>query len=95
MVVGTNPESIAVMDLNSDGTDDLAVANYGSSSVTLLAGNGAGRFSPMGSPIPVSLPLSVSTADFNQDGRADLAVTSDGPGTNDFGKQSILKSVPG
>ncbi len=33
--VGTNPHSIAVADLNGDRKADLAVANYGSNSVSI------------------------------------------------------------
>src|SRR5438034_741092 len=42
---GTAPESVAVGDFNGDGIQDLAVANTGSSTVSILLGNGDGTFS--------------------------------------------------
>lgn len=42
--VGANPRSIAVGDFNRDGKPDLAVANYGSDTVSIRLGDGAGRF---------------------------------------------------
>ena len=38
------PTSVAVGDFNGDGKLDLAVANYGSSNVSILLGNGDGTF---------------------------------------------------
>ena len=52
--VGTQPYSVAVGDFNADGKLDLAVANSGSSNVTILLGDGSGGFSPAASsPIAV------------------------------------------
>ena len=41
---GTYPFSVAIRDLNADARSDLAVANYGSSTVSVLLAKGAGRF---------------------------------------------------
>src|SRR6185369_1281023 len=41
-----NPSSIAIGDLNGDGKLDLAVANSGSTNVSILLGNGDGTFQP-------------------------------------------------
>jgi hypothetical protein len=43
--VGTYPTSVTLGDLNGDGKNDLAVANYGSNTVSVLLGNGNGNFS--------------------------------------------------
>ena len=78
--VGAGPVSIAVGDFNSDGIPDLAVANYGSSNVTVLLGNGSGGFTPAtGSPFTVGTsPASIAVADLNGDGIQDLAVANSG-----------------
>jgi hypothetical protein len=87
---GTQPYSAAIGDFNGDGILDLAVANFGSNSVSILLGKGSGVFQ-----VPVNygagnFPSSVAVGDFNGDGFLDLAVTD----TNDFlegdGAVSIL-----
>ena len=42
--MGITPASVAVGDFNRDGNPDLAVANYGSNTVSVLLGNGTGGF---------------------------------------------------
>src|SRR5205085_747446 len=42
--VGTNPRGLVAADFNGDGKTDLAVANAGSSDVSILLGNGDGTF---------------------------------------------------
>jgi hypothetical protein len=78
--VGNSPNSIAVGDLNGDGKLDLAVANAGGSSVSILQGNGDGTFTAAAnSPITLnSSPESIAIGDFNGDGIADLAATLNG-----------------
>ena len=71
--VGRYPESVAVGDFNGDGKLDLAVANYGDNTVSILLGNGDGTFSLKSSPGVGSEPLSVAVGDFNGDGRLDIA----------------------
>jgi hypothetical protein len=75
------PEAIAVGDFNDDGHLDLAVANEGGDTVSILLGNGDGTFQPQ-IDVPVgSEPTSIVAGDFNGDGRTDLAVTNFGSGT--------------
>jgi hypothetical protein len=77
---GNQPQSVAVGDFNGDGHNDLAVANFLSTDVTILLGDGAGGFAPPahgGSPIGVgSAPSSVVVSDFNRDTVDDLAVAT-------------------
>jgi len=63
---------------HGDGRLDLAIPNTGSSSVSILLGNGDGTFTAAtGSPITVGQsPYAVTTGDFNADGRLDLAVAN-------------------
>src|SRR6266487_605085 len=41
---GADPFSVAIADLNADGRPDLATANFSSSTVSVLLGNGDGTF---------------------------------------------------
>jgi hypothetical protein len=76
--VGSYPRTLAVGDIDGDGKLDLAVANNGSSNITVLMGNGSGGFTPAaGSPVTVGVqPSGISISDFNGDGKADLAVAN-------------------
>ena len=52
--IGTDPSGVAIGDFNNDGFADIAVANTGSDSVTVLLGNGNGGFTKTAaSPIAV------------------------------------------
>jgi len=73
---GSNPLSVAVGDFNGDGNLDLAVANQGSSTLTILLGNGDGTFKAAASPATGNRPSSVVVGDFNGDGKLDLAVAN-------------------
>ena len=46
IAVGPSPRSIVIADFNGDGFLDLAIANQGDNSITLLRGNGDGTFTP-------------------------------------------------
>src|SRR5437867_1663522 len=74
--VGSFPESVAVGDFNGDGRLDLAVANTGSNTVSILLRTGAGAFGAATDFSVGSLPFSVAVGDFNGDGRLDLAVAN-------------------
>ncbi len=77
--VGTNPTSVAVGDLDSDGRLDLAVTNNGPDNVSVLRGNGNGTFVAKSSrPAVGSNPYSVAISDFDSDGKQDLAVANSG-----------------
>lgn len=76
--VGDLPEAVAVADFNNDGYQDLAVANTGDGTVSVLLGSGNGSF---GAPVSFSAgidPVALVAADFNGDGQADLAVVANG-----------------
>jgi FG-GAP-like repeat/Bacterial Ig-like domain (group 3) len=84
--VGTNPEMLAVADVNNDGYPDLIVPNFGNGTVTVLLGSSAGTFSqPLGSPFSTgtvsSAPIYVAVGDFDGDGNPDLAVVNLGDQT--------------
>ena len=73
---GLNPQSVAIGDLNGDGKPDLVVANYNSSTVSVLLGNGDGTFGPKTDYGTGSYPQSVAIGDLNGDGKPDLVTAN-------------------
>ncbi|RUT03993.1 hypothetical protein DSM106972_049070 [Dulcicalothrix desertica PCC 7102] len=97
---GDAPLSVAVGDFNADGNQDLAVANYGSpatsfrSNISVLLGDGTGRFGTPTNFNAGSSSFFVTVQDLNADRLSDLIVVnlgSDnisvllGNGTGSFG----------
>ncbi|HLY16683.1 MAG TPA: FG-GAP-like repeat-containing protein [Bryobacteraceae bacterium] len=81
--VGVSPQAVVVADFNGDGNADLAIANHGDNTLTILLGNGSGGFAAAGgSPIAAGMaPQSLAAGDFNADGNTDLAVANQGDNT--------------
>jgi hypothetical protein len=76
------PTSFTTGDFNDDGNLDVAVANTGNNSISILLGNGSGALTPLGAPIPVGRePEAIRAGDFNGDGFSDLAVANYRDGT--------------
>ncbi len=101
------PYSVAVADFNHDGILDLAVANGGSGTVSILLGKGSGgigdgTFAPAKSVPAASQPRSVAVGDLNGDGIADLVVADYagavsilfGQGSGGFGDGTFSAPVP-
>ena len=75
IAVGFQPFAATIGDFNQDGKTDLAVANYGDQTLTLLLGDGTGGFAPAGPATPLGdSPNDIAAADFNGDGTTDVAV---------------------
>ncbi|WP_263352842.1 FG-GAP-like repeat-containing protein [Acidicapsa acidisoli] len=74
--VGFKPYSVAAGDFNGDGILDMAVANIGDGTVTILMGKGDGTFTAKPGTLAVASAGYVTAADFNGDGNLDLVVTS-------------------
>lgn len=75
--VGTNPSAVAVADFNGDGKPDIAVANQGSNSITVLFNDGSGGFG--GAPVTLTTgkgPSAILALDYNGDGNQDIAVAN-------------------
>jgi hypothetical protein len=72
--VGNGPVAIVAEDLNGDGKIDLAVANSGSKTVSVLLGNGDGTFGKAVDYEVGVVPSLLVVTDLNQDGRADIVV---------------------
>src|SRR6266571_5360264 len=75
LTTGRYPLWVEVGDLNGDGLQDLAVANFSAdvASVSVLLGNGDGTFQAARNT-PVHGAACVAVGDFNLDGVQDLAV---------------------
>jgi hypothetical protein len=78
---GVTPLSVAVADLNGDGTPDLAVVNFNSLTGSALLGNGDGTFQAPRTFAAGFEPTAVAGGDFNRDGHPDLAVANFHDGT--------------
>jgi hypothetical protein len=71
-----------VAELTGAGFADIASANAGSDSISLLRGRGNGRFSkPIEQPSGVAQPIAITGSDLNDDGKMDLVVAN-GKGTD-------------
>ncbi len=83
---GFSPWSVTAADLNGDGKPDLIVANYGSSTVSVLLnttapGAATPSFAAQKTFATGSNPRSVTVADLNGDGKPDLIVANVGSNT--------------
>ena len=77
---GLTPVSPVVADFNGDGRLDVAVANSGGNTVTVLLGNGDGTLTPAAGT-PGATPAALAVGDFNGDSLLDLVVVNSGDNT--------------
>lgn len=73
---GSMPSAVLAGDFNNDNLVDLAVANRGTSSVTVLFGNGDGTFTTRVDFPTGPQPTALAAGDYNGDARLDLAVAN-------------------
>ncbi|MGB6686746.1 MAG: FG-GAP-like repeat-containing protein [Terracidiphilus sp.] len=74
--------SLTTGDFNDDGKLDVAVANKGDNTVSILLGTGSGSLTLQATPIAVgSDPEAIRAGDFTGDGYSDLAVANYHAGT--------------
>lgn len=73
--VGWLPYGVAIGDLNGDGIADLAVTNYGDSTISILYGQAGGGFTTGQTLTACTNPYGVVIGDFRHSGQNDVAVT--------------------
>jgi hypothetical protein len=79
--VGSDPRTVAVADLGGDANADLAVANQGEDTVTILLGDGTGNFTEVATTSPEAVgdgPTSIAAVNLGGDPNTDLAVANEG-----------------
>jgi hypothetical protein len=77
-LTGSNPYSVAVVDVNSDNKPDIIVANSGSNNVGVLLNTGSGTFLTQVTYPTGSWPQSVAVVDVNSDNKPDIIVANSG-----------------
>jgi hypothetical protein len=80
------PFDVAVGDFNNDGIPDLVTANFSSSDVSLLLGNGDGTFQAQKTFAVGLHPRRLAVGDFDGDGTLDIVTANQNDLTILFGK---------
>jgi hypothetical protein len=76
--VGTGPSAVVVADLNGDGLLDVATANTGGNSVSVLLANPGGTLASAVDYAAGAAPVALAAADLRGDGEVDLIVADSG-----------------
>lgn len=75
---GANAQAVVSADFNNDGRLDLATANVGDNSLSVLLGDGQGGFTAASHLSVGSIPVSVAVGDIDSDGNLDLVSANAG-----------------
>ena len=73
---GSLPQAVAVGNFDTGSTLDLVVANYGSSTISVLRGIFDGTFQAAPNFSTGGGPLSMAVGDFNEDGNLDVVTAN-------------------
>ncbi|MBL0164791.1 MAG: VCBS repeat-containing protein [Xanthomonadales bacterium] len=98
--VGPNPHHLVASDFNNDGRNDLAVANRGDDSISILendSGPGGSKLAFLAESRFASnqMPFSMVGADLNSDGKTDLAVVNATSNTFSVLTNTSIPGTPG
>ncbi len=74
---GSDPDGVAIADLNGDKKNDIAVVNFNDNNVSIFIGKGDGTVQPAVNYNTGNGPTSIAIADVNGDGNPDLVVTNE------------------
>ncbi len=77
-LAGVGPRAMAALDLNGDGTADVATANQTSADVSVMIDQ-QGMLQPAVNVAVAGSPYDLAALDFDGDGRPDLATVHNGP----------------
>jgi hypothetical protein len=77
VVVGSDIRSVSVTDVNGDGNVDMITANISSNDVSVLVGDGHGKFAAQKTFAVDDVLYLMRVVDVNDDGKADL-ITANG-----------------
>lgn len=90
-ITGLDPQSVAIGDLDQDGRLDLAIANEGSNTVSILRNTGSIGTISFATKVDFTTgtdPMAVAIGDLDEDGKPDLAVV------NNFSfRVSVLRNI--
>ena len=85
---GSAPADLAVADFDNDGNKDIATANEGGDSISILMGTGGGAYGPAttflvdsSEPPAYTAPISIAAGDLDDDGDIDLTYVAALTGT--------------
>lgn len=81
--VGVNPNDVVIGNFTGDAIVDIAVANSGDNTISVLPGNGDGTFQTQivtSAGGVAGSPINLATGNFDGDGNNDLAVTDSATG---------------
>lgn len=76
LTVGRDPSNLVAADLNADGRTDLASADIGSATVSVLLGKGTGNFRRLVAYRTAEAPVGIALAEIEGDGDPDLVTVS-------------------